>query len=72
MALACGAALVLAFFLSKPIRAYQLGEVYAQNMGVHLRAFRHGADLALERPVRLRDGVRRAHFLCRHRRARTS
>ena len=40
MALACGAALVLAFFLSKPIRAYQLGEVYAQNMGVHLRAFR--------------------------------
>ena len=34
------AALVLAFFLSKPIRAYQLGEVYAQNMGVHLRAFR--------------------------------
>ena len=36
----CGAALVLAFFLSKPIRAYQLGEVYAQNMGVHLRAFR--------------------------------
>lgn len=40
MALVCGAALVLAFFLSKPIRAYQLGEVYAQNMGVHLRAFR--------------------------------
>ena len=36
----CGAALVLSFFLSKPIRAYQLGEVYAQNMGVHLRAFR--------------------------------
>ena len=32
--------MVLAFFLSKPIRAYQLGEVYAQNMGVHLRAFR--------------------------------
>ena len=40
MVLVCGAALVLAFFLSKPIRAYQLGEVYAQNMGVHLRAFR--------------------------------
>ena len=29
-----------AFLLSKPIRAYQLGEVYAQNMGVPLRAFR--------------------------------
>ena len=40
MAIVCGAALVLVFFLSKPIRAYQLGEVYAQNMGVHLRAFR--------------------------------
>ncbi len=36
----CGAALVLVFFLSKPIRAYQLGEVYAQNMGVPLKAFR--------------------------------
>ena len=40
MAIVCGAALVLTFLLSKPIRAYQLGEVYAQNMGVPLRAFR--------------------------------
>ena len=40
MAAVCGAALVLVFFLSKPIRAYQLGEVYAQNMGVPLKAFR--------------------------------
>ena len=32
--------LLLTFLLSKPIRAYQLGEVYAQNMGVPLRAFR--------------------------------
>ena len=40
MTLVCGAALVLVFFLSKPIRAYQLGEVYAQNMGVPLKAFR--------------------------------
>ena len=40
MALVCGAALVLSFFLSKPLRAYQLGEVYAQNMGVALKAFR--------------------------------
>ena len=28
------------FFLSKPISAYQLGETYAQNMGVDIRAFR--------------------------------
>ena len=40
MVLVCGTALVLSFFLSKPIRAYQLGEVYAQNMGVALKAFR--------------------------------
>ena len=33
-------ALVAAFLLSKPISAYQLGEVYAQNMGVNVRAFR--------------------------------
>ena len=40
MAIVCGAAFVLVFFLSKPIRAYQLGEVYAQNLGVPLKAFR--------------------------------
>ena len=33
-------ALIAAFLLSKPIGAYQLGEVYAQNMGVNIRAFR--------------------------------
>ncbi|MDY4395506.1 MAG: iron ABC transporter permease, partial [Oscillospiraceae bacterium] len=40
MAWVCGAALLLTFFLSKPIRAYQLGEVYARNLGVPIRAFR--------------------------------
>ena len=40
MTLVCGLALVLSFLMSKPIRAYQLGEVYAQNMGVPLKAFR--------------------------------
>lgn len=30
----------LTFLMSKPISAYQLGEVYAQNMGVNIRAFR--------------------------------
>ena len=33
-------ALIVAFLLSKPISAYQLGEVYAQNMGVNIRIFR--------------------------------
>ena len=40
MTLVCGVALILSFLMSKPIRAYQLGEVYAQNMGVPLKAFR--------------------------------
>ena len=40
MAVVVGVAMVLAFLLSKPIGAYQLGEVYAQNMGVNIKAFR--------------------------------
>ena len=40
MAVVIGAALALAILLSKPIGAYQLGEGYAQNMGVNLRRFR--------------------------------
>lgn len=31
---------VCAFFLSKPMSAYQLGEGYARNMGVNIRIFR--------------------------------
>ena len=33
-------ALALAFLLSKPMAAYQLGEAYARNMGVNIRRFR--------------------------------
>ena len=33
-------ALVLVFLLAKPIGAYQMGEVYAQNMGVNILRFR--------------------------------
>ncbi len=35
-----GAGLVLAFLLSKPIGAYQLGEAYARSMGVNIPVFR--------------------------------
>lgn len=35
-----GVTVALAFLLSKPIGAYQMGEVYAQNMGVNIKAFR--------------------------------
>ena len=34
------AAFILTFLLSKPIGAYQLGEAYAENMGVNIRSFR--------------------------------
>ena len=45
MVLVIGIALLLTFLLSKPIGAYQLGEVYAQNMGVNIKRFR--AELIL-------------------------
>ncbi len=32
--------LLFTFFMSKPIGAYQMGEVYAQNMGVNIKVFR--------------------------------
>jgi len=40
-----GISLVLAFLMSKPIGAYQLGEGYAQSMGVNIKVFR--AELIL-------------------------
>ena len=40
MAWVVGASLGLTFLLSKPIGAYQMGEVYAQNMGVSIKRFR--------------------------------
>ena len=40
MAIVCALGVGLSFLLSKPIRAYQMGEVYAQNMGVPLKALR--------------------------------
>lgn len=40
MAPVVAAATACAFLLSKPMGAYQLGEVYAQNLGVNIRRFR--------------------------------
>ena len=40
MAAVVGVSMALTFLLSKPIGAYQLGEVYARNMGVNIKAFR--------------------------------
>ena len=39
-ALVIGITMVLTFLLSKPIGAYQLGESYAQSMGVNIKHFR--------------------------------
>ena len=35
-----GIAFVCTFLLSKPVSAYQLGEAYAQSMGVNIQVFR--------------------------------
>lgn len=40
MAVVVGITFVLVFLLSKPLSAYQLGEVYARNMGVNIRFLR--------------------------------
>ena len=40
MAIVVFTALALTFLLSKPIGAFQMGEVYAQNMGVNIKRFR--------------------------------
>lgn len=40
MAIVVAIAFLLTFLLSKPMGAYQLGEVYAQNLGVPIRLFR--------------------------------
>ncbi|MDY3250268.1 MAG: iron ABC transporter permease [Candidatus Choladocola sp.] len=39
-AVVVGISFLLCFLLSKPIGAYQLGEAYAQSMGVNIRVFR--------------------------------
>lgn len=42
MALVVAVTFMAVFLLSKPLSAYQLGEVYAQNMGVNIRLLRIG------------------------------
>ena len=34
--------IIIVFFMSKPIGAYQMGELYAKNMGVNIKLFRVG------------------------------
>ena len=39
-AIVIGISLIITFMLAKPIGAYQLGEAYAQSMGVNIKVFR--------------------------------
>ena len=39
-AVVIGVTILITFFMSKPIGAYQLGEAYAQSMGVNIKFFR--------------------------------
>ena len=63
MAVVVAAAMIVTIFMAKPIRAYQLGEAYAQNMGVNIRLFRVGL-IQYQRAVCLCDGLCWADFLC--------
>lgn len=40
MAVVTAVTVLMVFLMSKPISAYQLGEGYAQNMGVNIKLFR--------------------------------
>lgn len=40
MSIVVAVTFIVVFLLSKPLSAYQLGEVYAQNMGVNIRSLR--------------------------------
>ena len=61
----CAALFVLAFLMSKPIGAYQLGgSVCAQNMGVNIKAFPRWTDSVIQCSVCLCDGFCRADLLC--------
>lgn len=56
--------LALAFLMSKPMSAYQLGENYAQNMGVNIKAFRISLILLSSSAVRNGNSLCRSYFLC--------
>ena len=58
--------MVIVFFMSKPIGAYQLGEVYAQNMGVNIKLFRIGLILLSSILSACVTAFCRTNFFCWH------
>lgn len=55
-------ALIITFLMSKPIGAYQLGEGYAQNMGVNIKAFRIALIFAFQYSLCLCDSFWQGRF----------
>ena len=66
-AVVVGIAFVCTFLLSKPVSAYQLGEAYAQSMGVNIQSFPGGTDPAFQCAVRKCNCICRTDLLCGNR-----
>ena len=64
MAVVVFVALGLAFFLSKPMSAYQLGGGLREKYGREYQSVPGGTDPAFQRAFRLRDGFCRSDLLC--------
>ena len=59
--------LALSFMLSKPMAAYQMGEAYAQSVGVSVRPFSVALCVVIQPARGMRHGICGADLLCRHR-----
>ena len=58
-----GITFVITFLMAKPIGAYQLGEAYAQSMGVNIKVFRIALILLFEYSLRMRHRICRSDFV---------
>ena len=67
MSAVVGATSAAVFFCAKPIGAYQMGESYAQSVGVNVRRVPCGADSSLQPSGGLCGGVCRSGFFRRNR-----
>ena len=66
MAVVTAVTVLMVFLMSKPISAYQLGEGYAQNMGVNIKLFRVALILLSSIFISMRHCICRTHILCRN------
>ncbi len=56
----------LVFLMAKPLSAYQLGEVYARNLGCGYPAASHSHGSIIEYSIRLYRSFCRTNLLCRN------